>query len=414
MSIRDSIRIALVNFRKHKVRTFLSVLGVVIGILSVSLIVSLGQGVKGFVVSQVTQFGSNIIDITSKVPGKGAMGTVTSGVQGVEVTSLKESDFEAIESFDFVVDQASFTMGQVWTQYRNEENQAYLMAVSPAYINIDQQAKLKKGRFFTESENEGANRVVVLGLEAKEKLFGNREAIGKSVKLKNYNFKVIGIMAERGQVAGFNYDDVVWAPLKTGQQSILGVDYVREGIVKIKAGEDMDLAKSRIESMLRRRHNISDPDKDDFLVMSIEEALEIANNVTQALNILLIFLASISLLVGGVGIMNIMLVSLSERIREVGLRKALGATDRDLLLQFLTESTLLTAFGGLIGIVLALLLTVVGSVVVRQFGIAWRISFPIVGFSVAFLVSVAVGILFGVYPARKAAKLDPIKAIREE
>ncbi|HMB66136.1 MAG TPA: ABC transporter permease, partial [Patescibacteria group bacterium] len=327
-------------------------------------------------------FGSNIIDITTKVPGKSSVGTAVSMAQGINVTTLKEGDFEAMEQFDFVASQASLTMGQTWTTYRNEEMRIFVLGSGPAYNKIDQQAGVLKGRYFNNSENKSMQKVTVLGKDVKEELFGENDPIGKSIKIKNYNFKIIGVMEERGEMAGFNYDEIAWVPLRTAQKVIFGVDHVMEGLVKIQEGTDMDLAVARIESFLRRRHKITDPDKDDFMVMSLDQALEIANTVTQALSLLLIFLASISLIVGGVGIMNIMLVSLSERIREVGLRKAMGATDRDITTQFLTESTILTAFGGSIGIILAFIFTFLGSIAARQVGVTWELNFPLVGFSI--------------------------------
>jgi putative ABC transport system permease protein len=414
MSLRAAIHIALSNFKRHKMRTVLSSLGIIIGILSVSLIITFGKGVKSFVLSQVTSFGTDIIDITTKIPGKGTFGTAASMVQGVKVTTLKTADLEAAEDFSFVTGQAGFASGQAWATYQGEETSAFLFASGYQYIDIDQQSKLKKGRFFNYSEQKGVAKVLVLGSEIKENLFGDQEALGKKVKIQDHSFKVIGVLASRGQVSGFNLDTMVMLPVTTGQKLLLGIDYINEGIIQVKPGTNMELAVSRLEALLRRRHRINDPTKDDFLIMSLDEALEIAQDVTEALNFLLIFLASISLLVGGIGIMNIMLVSLSERIREVGLRKAIGANDNDILRQFLVESTLLTSFGGLLGIFLAFSLTLIVKVGAQTVGLEWPLSFPIGGFFIAFFISILVGVLFGIYPARKAARLDPIEAIRHE
>jgi len=285
---------------------------------------------------------------------------------------------------------------------------------SHRYIDIDQQEKIATGRFYTEQEENSFQKVVVLGKDVKEHLFGEQLAVGKSIKIKGESFKVIGVLQKRGQMAGFNYDDLAFIPLQTGLRIILGVDHVMEGLVRIKPDTDMSVAVSRIESLLRRRHGISDPEKDDFQVMSMDQVVEIAGDVTTALNILLILLAGISLLVGGIDIMDIMLASLSERMKEVGLRKAVGATDKDILHQFLVESALLTGIGGIIGIILAFVFTLGLGFVIQKLGVEWEITFPLQGAIFALLVSVGLGFLFGLYPARKAAKLEPIKAIREE
>lgn len=411
---KRELQLTLDNFKRHKVRTGLSMLGIIIGILAVAMILSLGRGVKSYVTGQVSSFGTDLVTVATKVPDKGTVGTMTSMVKGITITTLKKSDFEAMKKFDFVSNTTSYTFSQSWASHQEQENNVYLFATTPPYINIDQQAEMKKGRFFNEREQRGAQKVAVLGSEAKSNLFGEKSAVGKEIKIKGKTFKVIGVMKERGQMAGFNFDNMVAVPLKTGQKVLLGVDYVMEGMAKIKPGTDMNTASQRITSLMRRRHNINDPDKDDFQVMSMEEVLDIANQVTGALSLLLTFLAGISLLVGGVGIMNTMLVSLSERIREVGLRKAVGARDRDVFRQFLMESTLLTATGGMIGIFLAFLFTLTAGLVVRSLGVGWQISFPLTGVLIALSVSIGVGLLFGLYPARKAAKLNPIDAIREE
>ena len=415
MKITESTKIALSNFKRHKIRTGLSMLGIIIGILAVSMILSLGRGVEAYVNEQVTSFGSDLVTISTQVPGKGTMGSLTSMVKGTTVTTLKEGDFRAVESsFDFVESTTCYTFSQVWVTHQGQENNSYLVAATPEYIDIDQQANLAEGRFYNEREHKGNQKVAVLGSQAKVNLFGKSSALGKSIKVKGDNYKVVGVLEERGQMAGFDYDNMISIPLNTAQNTLLGIDYVNEGLLKMKPGTDMSIATQRMSSLMRRRHDIKDPDKDDFQVMSMEEAAAVADQVTDAISLLLTFLASISLLVGGVGIMNIMLVSLSERIKEVGLRKAVGAKDKDIFRQFLVESTLLTAAGGIIGIFLALIFTLGAGLIIQLLGIGWQVSFPLTGVLVALAVSVAVGLLFGLYPARKAAELDPIEAIREE
>ncbi|MEF8847212.1 MAG: ABC transporter permease, partial [Candidatus Paceibacterota bacterium] len=251
MHISESIKIALSNFKRHKIRTGLSMLGIIIGILAVSMILSLGRGVKGYVNEQVTSFGTNLVTVATQVPGKGAMGSLTSMVKGTTITTLKQEDFEAIEKgFNFVEGQTCYTFSQVWTTYQGKENNAYLFAATPEYINIDQQAKIKTGRFYNEREEKANQKVVVLGTTAKENLFGGKSALGKTIKIREKGFKVIGVMEERGQMGTFNYDNMIATPLSTAQNTILGIDYVNEGMIKVKPETNMSLATQRITSLM--------------------------------------------------------------------------------------------------------------------------------------------------------------------
>jgi len=256
---------------------------------------------------------------------------------------------------------------------------------------------------------------VIIGSKVREELFGLSDPIGKNVKIKNKNFKVIGTMAPQGQSAFFNIDEVLIIPYTTAQTYILGIDYFHEIIIKTDDPESVRKTVQDIESTIRESHKITDPEKDDFFVVTQEG---IVDQVSSILNILTVFLSSvvaISLVVGGIGVMNIMLVSVTERTKEIGLRKALGATNQDILIQFILESTILTAIGGAIGIAIGTLLSFAISMILTNYlNIVWPFSLPIYASILGLGVSSLVGIIFGLYPARKASKKSPIEALRYE
>jgi putative ABC transport system permease protein len=281
-------------------------------------------------------------------------------------------------------------------------------------MEMDRQMKLVDGAFYSEEDDESLAQVVVLGAAVRDALFGNDSAVGKSVKMKGQSYKVIGVLGKRGLVAGFNYDELVYLPVQTMQKKILGVDYVR--FITVKTTDENRIAETMldIEDLLRNNHDIDDPSKDDFSVMSIKEAQDLIGKVFGTINILLLALTSISLVVGGVGIMNVMYVAVIERTFEIGLRKAVGAKSGDILKQFLLEAIFITFIGGAIGILLGFLFSFLLSFVFEtlgydlQFVTTWQSILLATGFSAA------VGIIFGYYPARKASQLSPMEALRKE
>jgi putative ABC transport system permease protein len=260
-------------------------------------------------------------------------------------------------------------------------------------------------------------KVTVLGSGLADEFFGESDPLGKKVKLKGQNFKVIGVLEPQGMFSSFggiDMNDFVYLPLQTALKEVLGIDYLSEIVLTVASEEYLLQAEEEIARILRRNHNITDPDKDDFMITTMEEILEQVNEISVILNLLLGFLAAISLLVGGIGIMNIMLVSVSERTREIGLRKSLGATRKDILGQFLIESLVITGLGGFIGIFLGIANSLLGAIVARTQGLAWPLTISWLAIIVAFFVSMAIGLIFGLYPARKAAQLSPIEAMRKE
>jgi putative ABC transport system permease protein len=245
-------------------------------------------------------------------------------------------------------------------------------------------------------------------------LFGDVDPVGKKVRLKDSTFRVVGVLASKG--AGiFSFDDYAVIPLPVGQKQLLGIDYYHEVSVQFDPRYDVEFVKGRIASVLRQNHNVSDVSKEDFMITAMEEAVDIIRSITSALTLFLSAIATISLVVGGIGIMNIMLVSVTERTREIGLRKAVGATERDILQQFLIEAVLLTMLGGVVGIALGAAFVGLAYVAIVNFAaIEWTFAFPLSAVLLAFMVSTLSGLVFGIYPARQAARKNPIDALRYE
>jgi ABC-type antimicrobial peptide transport system permease subunit len=272
-----------------------------------------------------------------------------------------------------------------------------------------------EGTFFTEEDIIQRSKIAVIGSRVREKIFGQSDALGEYIKVQGQNMRVVGVLPKRGQVSAFNIDEIVLLPYSTAQKDILGIDHFFEVFIRVKDGADVDLAASDIRATLRELHNISDPAKDDFFVLTQKDIVDRLSTITQALTIFLAMIASISLVVGGIGIMNIMLVSVTERTREIGLRKALGATNSDIMRQFLIEAVILTISGGAIGTIIGVSLAfIISEVLKTQFNLAWPFQLPLSAIILGVGMAGIVGLIFGIYPARKAADKDPIEALRYE
>lgn len=400
----------------HKTRTALALLGVVIGVFAVVVVTSLGEGVKGFVLGQVESFGTNLIQVEVKVPNTGAMSSAnaTSRAQGTQITTLTTKDAEAIQKLPNIEALYAGTIGQERATYGSIGKRISLFGTGALALQVDANAKLESGRFFTKAEDESLARVVVLGSETKETFFGESDPIGELITLKGEKYRVIGVLAPRGSAAFFNLDAFTYVPVQTLQKKILGVDYIQFISVKMQDPSKEIETVADIIGLLRKRHDIDDPNKDDFSVTSTKEAQKTLGDVLGSLSILLLALTSISLVVGGVGIMNVMYVSVAERTNEIGLRKAVGATSRSILKQFLFEALIITLLGGLIGILLGVLLTIGLSALFGILGFALPLSFSINSFLLGVGFSAAVGIMFGLAPAYRAAALTPMEALRRD
>ena len=408
----------------NKTRTALTVLGVVIGIASVIIVYSAGHGIERLILGQVESFGTDIIEVEVKIPtnNKTTSNASTAGaadlVQGAQITTLTLDDMEDIIDLPNVDNAYAGIMGQELVSYSNEQKKGFIFGTNASYIDIDQ-SEIEFGRFFSEEENRTLSKVVVLGFNMKEKLFGESDALGKQIRIRKTKFRVIGVMKERGGVMGMNFDDYVYVPVKTLQKRIMGIDHILYLIANLK---DLSIAEETAREarlILRENHDISVDDenefnKDDFRVVTMAEMMSILDTITGAITLLLLAIVAISLVVGGVGIMNIMYVIVSERSQEIGLRKSVGAKYLDIMKQFLFESTIITIFGGIIGVAVGVLVSFLVSIGANSAGLDWEFAVPLEGFVVALGFSTFFGIVFGIYPARKAAKLDPIMALRQD
>ena len=419
-----SIKLALRNLYGNKARTALSLLGIVIGVTSVILILSLGNGLRGFVVAQVESFGTDIVEIEVKVPQTSQISSqnVASMAGGMQITTLNMEDVEEVAKLPNLGDWYGGILGQQIASYEGENEQTFIFGVSAGMMAADSGAELEKGSFFLEEDDRDLKQVVVLGSKTKELFFPNEEAVGKSIKVGKKKFKVIGVMKERSSAGGFDFNKILYIPVRTLQKKIMGIDHIQFAIFKVNDMDKADQTMEEMRAIMRDRHDIeydNEKDKkdgieDDFAVISIAEAKEILDKVFNVINYLLLALASISLVVGGVGIMNVMYVAVTERTREIGLRKAVGARNRDILWQFIFESIFLTFIGGVVGVILGIILSGVATYAISAYD--WGVVFDVSKRSVLLAVgfSMVTGLVFGFYPAKRASQLTPAEAIRKE
>lgn len=404
--------------RSNPGRTGLTMLGIIIGIGTVILVLSAGAGFRSLIDAQVATMGSNTLFIQTKIPpttknraASNSDNQVSAAFTGITISSFKQRDLDDVKKLPNVVDDYGIVTGLALATYRDNKKSSIYYGASASRFNIDK-TELAKGRFYTQAEDLGGAAVAVLGSSIAEDLFGQDEPVGKLFRLGNLNFQVIGVYKVQGALS--ETDNIVFIPLNTAQKKMLGIDYMSVGIVQLEDINKAEATAEQIKSLMRRNHNITDPDKDDFSVQTQAQALETFNTIFSGITYLLIAIAAISLIVGGVGIMNIMYVVVTERTSEIGLKKALGAREGDILREFLTEAVLVTVFGGVIGIAFGAFLGWVVSIIATSANLTWAFSVPVYAIVLAFSVSATIGIFFGVFPARSAAKLDPIEALRSE
>jgi putative ABC transport system permease protein len=405
MNLTMVFRVAFRALSRNKLRSALTMLGIIIGVGSVITMVGVGQGANRQVQSQIASLGSNMLMVFS---GAGRGGHFHGG-WGQTRTLLYEDQLAIRHEVSAIKAISAGVMGNAQVIYSNQNWQTRIQGVEPVYFKIKDWSTTL-GSPFTDEDVSLNNNVVVIGAEVRRQLFGDENPIGQTVRIKSLPFRVVGVAAEKGQSGmGFSQDDQVFMPYTTAMKKILGTTWLNSINVQATSKEATGLVQKQIEDLLRDRHRIRADQEDDFAVRNMADIAQLADQAGQVMTLLLGSIASVSLLVGGIGIMNIMLVSVTERTREIGVRMAIGATETDVEAQFLTEAMVLSVFGGLMGIVFGLAASRILANILE-----WPSTISPVSIVVAVIFSAAMGIFFGLYPARKAARLDPIEALRYE
>jgi putative ABC transport system permease protein len=404
MNLREAFRVSYKALDKNKVRSFLTTLGIIIGVASVIAIISVTQGAKKLIQEQIISLGGNYLIVSSgKKAGSGA--SVHTGT----VVPLTSEDAEAIGELGAVTNVSPILRTTDQVVWYNRSWFTTIVGASADFPVINDWFP-EKGTFFIHEDVINADRVCVLGKTVASKLFGYQSPLGETVRITNVSFKVIGVLSFKGRTpGGGDQDDIVVMPYTTLQKRILGVTYVNNIAVSVKSSSDLPFVQAQITQLLRARHHIRPGMEDDFNVSTQLDILKRIFTVSKILTILLGCVASISLIVGGIGIMNIMHASVTERIREIGIRMSVGASELDILIQFLIEAVLISLVGGIIGVVLG-----VAGLKVASFITHWPSPISLITIIIPFTFAGIIGITFGLYPARKASKLDPIEALRHE
>ncbi len=392
----------------NKARSGLTILGIVIGIASVISMIAIGQGSQSSIESSIESLGSNLIQIS---PGaQRGVGMQVSQGRGSAQT-LKKGDAEAIESefSDLITAISPEVTGQYQITAKGTNTNARVVGSTPDYLTVHN-TEIDLGSFITDQNVKGLSKVAVLGPNVRDDLFGEDvNPVGQTIKIKQMEFKVIGVLTEKGGSTMSSMDDMIFVPLTVSLQFFTGSDYLSTISVQAIDEDSIDSLKEKITELLLDRHKITDSTQADFNFSSQADILQTASSITSTFTILLGSVAAISLVVGGIGIMNMMLTNVTERTKEIGLRKAIGAKRWDINMQFLTEAIILTFIGGLFGIVFGWLICLL---ITKFAGIATDMSWESIG--LAFGVSAGIGIIFGYYPAQKAASMNPIEALRYE
>lgn len=411
MNLLGIINLSLVSLRSNKSRSFLTMLGIIIGIASVIIIMSVGAGAQSLIFSQIEKVGSNLVGI---LPGAADDDGPPAAAFGIVVKTLTQQDAAAIlKEVPEVVSIAAFVQGNETAVWQNQTIDATFMGTQASYTSVED-VVVEQGRFFTEAEERVIARVAVLGSVAAHDLFSDQNPLGQKIKIRRESFEVIGVFKERGTVAFQKPDEQIFLPLLSAQKLLLGINYVNLMRAKISNSAEVPAAIAGIKQVLRARHNIGNPANDDFDVRNQAEALKALTAITDGLKFFLAAIAAISLIVGGVGIMNIMYVAVKERTREIGLRKAVGALPKNILKQFLIEAALLTLLAGIIGVIGGGLVAGLVALVANYLGYSWKFEVSLFSIIISVAVASGIGLMFGYWPAKKAARLDPIEALRYE
>lgn len=397
---------------RTKIRSFLTMLGIIIGISAVMIVLSVGESVQELILDEIKSVGPDLIVV---LPGNSNEDSPPSSAFGIVDTSLKYEDGEAIIKSDspYIQSLAMYLTGNDVISINGNVKGITFYGTTTTYTDV-QNARIEKGRFFTKEEEVNNARVVVLGSKIASEIFGDDNPIGKRVTIKKVNFNVIGVLEEKGSSLIQSQDDNFFIPISTAQNIILGINHIGSMRIKVNNIDNIDFAIEHVEDVLRDKHNIDRLDEDDFTIASTVDALETISLITDALKFFLTAVAAISLIVGGFGIMNIMLATVQERTKEIGLRRAVGATKKEIINQFLIEAVTITFISGIIGIIFGSLILVLISFIINYLDYNWTLIISPMSVLLGCLVSIGIGLAFGITPAKQAAELDPIEALRYE
>lgn len=415
MYLLNALNFSKKNLLANKTRSFLTILGIIIGVASVIIIMAIGNSAQNLILKQVEGLGSNLIAVT---PGASNEDEPPASVYGVVIKTLTNDDFESIQksqNIPGIKAIVAYSNGTVDVSKDDMAESLSLMGITSDYLELSD-TKVIKGHFFSKKDDNSLDKSVVLGFDVAKNFFKNEDPLNKKIKIENHYFRVIGVLEEEGTSAfgSSNQNEAVLIPLKTAQKLVLGVDHLNFIRIKIASPEQISLAKKQIAQIIRTNHDIDDSEEDDFAIKDQALALEMIKKITDIIRYFLLAVASVSLLVGGIGIMNIMLISVNQRIKEVGLRKAIGAKNKDILLQFLIEAIFVSLVGGIIGIIIGIFVSFLIFIVVDYLGYDWDFIISFSSIFIAVTISIAVGIIFGVYPSKKASLISPMEALRYE
>jgi putative ABC transport system permease protein len=405
MKVTATLRIAVRALQRNKMRSILTMLGIIIGVAAVIAMVGVGNGAKSEVEAQIATLGKNMILVTA---GNYSNGGVRSGWAAAGTMKIPDA-YAILEEISGVSMVSPEVRSGAQVAAGNQNWYTSLLGESPDYFEM-RQWEFVDGASFSEQDVRSSNKVAVIGKTTAHQIFGDEEPVGRIVRVGNVPFLITGLLKSKGfSLSGSDQDDVLIIPYTTAMKRVIGVTSIRGINVQAADSDNMPLIQDQISSLLRQRHNIRPPHDDDFIVRGQQDLMDMATAQSKTMTILLGAIASVSLVVGGIGIMNIMLVSVTERTREIGIRMAIGAHGWDILLQFLIEAVTLSSLGGIIGIALGF-----GAAMAISHFVGWPTMVPIVWVLASFLFSAAIGVFFGLYPAKKAAALDPIDALRYE
>lgn len=411
MSFKHILFTAIRGIQTHMTRSVLTVLGIVIGVASIIIVMALGQGAQGLILNQVNGLGPETIILR---PGTGLKDLTKT----LFTQTLVQNDLDALEKKQNVpnlIEISPLVIMYDAVEYQGTKYRPSIIGGSAEFLLGLLKVNLDSGHLYTNDDINQRARVAVIGWTVKEDLFGNADPLGQQIKIKDKKFKIVGVLEKVGQKGPFNMDELIMIPQTSAQTYIMGTNYFNEVFIRADDPQNVDKMAYDVTLTLREEHKIRPNEDDDFFIQTQKNVIDQIETIVSVFTAFLVAVVSISLLVGGIGIMNIMLVSVFERTKEIGLRKAIGATRRDILEQFLFEAVILTSIGGLIGIILGTVVSyIVALVLAQNVAEGWEFIFPLSGALIGFGVSASVGLIFGIYPAHQASKKSPIEALRYE